>query len=515
MAVKVPKGYRDCPALGCFISSADCGQKRNSELLCPATCAFSPFAPPGYDLWLRLDGTWMPKAVKWIVSNVGAEEFRQTVEDYCPDGAADETIDFDLAFPVAVHWYLGWYRGADGQTLGERWKKAGWPGLNNDERVMSEYRCRSVPTLLEIQRITDPQSVWVRDIWAEPRAEPFLIVDRTAARDFRTFDLIVSWITRYPHFGRFVGAAFKVPRMIREGFESEWLAFVQEELDLEHKPNTDEMRQVLASDFDYAFDLLRDLERESSEAMLRGVNAQICRAFYRIIGSRKQILAQLGELPEFEPAEAPSEDDLPDCDAFTWLRRGESKRIEAEMPEPFRHHDDESAGVGVLGRLSVGADEVMVQTMSAQKNDFARLRLQEVFGPQLRFERESRVDAAVQIADRLKDLRENDEYGINPDGPAGHPQGTAPEIPTEMKVKLIRMAMERHFDRLADAKLPLFGGRSPREAARDPVLRQAVISWVKDQWLNAIELGQRDGADLADLPRKLAMELGLDELRDF
>jgi hypothetical protein len=49
-------------------------------LNCPASCPFNPFAPAGYDLWLRLDGTWTPKAAEWVVKCVGADEFRKMLE---------------------------------------------------------------------------------------------------------------------------------------------------------------------------------------------------------------------------------------------------------------------------------------------------------------------------------------------------------------------------------------------------------------------------------------------------
>jgi hypothetical protein len=40
-----------------------------------------------------------------------------------------------------------------------------------------------------------------------------------------------------------------------------------------------------------------------------------------------------------------------------------------------------------------------------------------------------------------------------------------------------------------------------------------VVSWwVKDQWNNTIELGRRDGVPLDDFLRRLARELGVDEL---
>jgi len=423
--------------------------------------------------------------------------------------------DLDLAFPAAVHWLLAAFRDDKGQTLGELWEKAGWLGLNNDERVMSGYRCRSFATLLEVQRVVDAQSVLVKDLWAGKGAQPFLMVDRMAAGRFRPFELLLSWVTPYPHFVRFVGSAVTVPRNLKEAFESEWRAFTKEELALKRKPTLGQMKEMLAMDLGYAVDLVRDLGREQMQHMLRGSDIEVCRIYFSIVGARHQVLEALRSLPEFEPDDEPSEDNLPESDSFVWLRRGESKRIEASMPEAFRHSDDESAGVGVLGRISVGRTEVMVQTMGRLKSDFARARLAEIFGPQLRFERDSRINLALQMAERIE--REGSVGGDVDlaDFPSKRQSKLDPEIPPEAKAQLIRAAMERHYQGLADAKLPIFGGHSAREAARDPVSRPKVVSWVKDQWNNTIELGKRDGILLDDFPRKLARELGVDELLDL
>ena len=505
MATKSPKGMRPCPATGGLISSVDCGSKRNSELSCPASCPFNPFGPAGYDLWLRLDGTWTPKAAEWIVKCVGADEFREMLESCAGDGGLEEAFDHDLAFASAIHWYLGWYRGFDGLTLGEAWRKAGWPGLNNDERVMSEHRCRSFPTLLEVERPEDGQSVWARDLWAGPDSAAFLLVDRMAAKELVRFDLVISWVTRYPHFARFVGGGLHLPRDLLEAFEYEWRAFAREELNLKRKPTADQMRSVLASDFDYAHELIADLGADARQAMLRNADLQVCSAFYRIAGPAPAVLDRIVSCPEFEACESEAGEDLPESTAFTWLRRGESKRIEAKMPEAFQHPDDESLGVGILGRVSVGPKGVLVRTMSGQKHDFARERVAEIFGPLLEFVKESRIDAAAQLADRIES-DEDDETDTD-DPPAE-------DIPPAVRVEVLRMAMEKHFAGLADAKLPIFGGRSAREAARIPKLRPAVVSWAKDQWESAARLGRRDGTDITDYPRRLAAELGLDELKD-
>jgi hypothetical protein len=454
----------------------------------------------------------MPKAVEWVVSCVGDDEFRETIEDFRPEG---DMHDLDLAFPAAVHWLLAAFRDDTGQTLGELWEKAGWPGLNNDERVMSRYRCQSFATLLEVQRVVDAQSVLVVDLWAGKSAQPFLMVDRMAAGRFRPFELVLSWVTLYPHFARFVGSAVAVPRNLKEVFESEWGAFTKEEFGLKRRPTPGQLKEMLAMDLSYAVELVRDVGRQSMQHMLRGSDIEVCRTYFSMVAARLQILEVLGRLPEFEPDDEPSEENLPESDSFVWLRRGESMRIEASMPEAFRHPDDESAGVSVLGRISVGRAEVMVQTMGRQKSDFARVRLAEIFGPQLRFERDSRVNVALQMAERLeRDGSAGGEGGLA-DKSSKRSSKADPEISPEAKAQLIRTAMERHFRDLADAKLPVFGGRSAREAAQDPSSRPAVVSWVKGQWSNTIALGQRDGVLLDDLPRKLAKELGIDELLDL
>jgi len=319
------------------------------------------------------------------------------------------------------------------------------------------------------------------------------------------FDLLVCWVTRYPHFARFVSGGLHLPRDLLEAFEDEWRAFARKELKLKRKPTADQMRSVLASDFDSARELIADLGADARQAMLRNADLQICSAFYRIAGPTQAVFDRVASCPEFEACDFEAGEDLPESTAFTWLRRGESKRIESKMPEAFRHPDDESLGVGVLGRISVGSKEVLVRTMSGLKHDFARERVTEIFGPLLEFVKESRIDAAAQLADRI-DSGEEDE--ADTDDPPGQ------DIPQEVRAEMLRMAMEKQFAGLADAKLPIFGGRSAREAARNPKLRPAVVSWAKGQWESAARLGRRDGADITDYPRRLAAELGLDELND-
>jgi hypothetical protein len=453
----------------------------------------------------------MVRAIKWIVDSIGADEFRETIQDFIPERDEGDEWRGEMALPIAVHWLLGGKRDKDGHTLGDRWREAGWPNLNNDERVMSEHRCRSFPTLIEIQRVDGTEKVWVNDLWAAKGSESFLIIDRTAAKGLNPYDLLVGWVTRYPHFGRFVGTVIQVPRNLREAFESEWRVFAKENLGLKHRASLKDMRLSLASDFDYAYDLVGELRHSWAVAMMRGADLQICRTYYHANGARESILQQLSSLPEFEKDDHAEHDDLPASIAFTWLRRGESKRIEADMPESFRH-PDESAGVGVLGRLCVGMAEVMVQTMNPQLNAFARLRLDEIFGRELSFVRESRIDAAAQMAELLEQQQAEQWDPSEAEAPPLAPISLPDAISSEVRAQLVLREMERHFDSMADARIPIFGNRTPREAAANPSTRSSVVDWMKDQWQGTIEMGKRNGADLSHLPRKLALELGLHEL---
>ena len=70
------RGKRDCPASGNAICTACCGANRGSKLECPSDCSSYPFGTTAYDLWLRVDGSWMPKAIEYVLSRVGRSDFQ-------------------------------------------------------------------------------------------------------------------------------------------------------------------------------------------------------------------------------------------------------------------------------------------------------------------------------------------------------------------------------------------------------------------------------------------------------
>ena len=69
------RGKRDCPAVEGVICPACCGANRGGELNCPPDCISYPFGTEAYDLWLRVDGSWFPKALEYVLSHVGRTDF--------------------------------------------------------------------------------------------------------------------------------------------------------------------------------------------------------------------------------------------------------------------------------------------------------------------------------------------------------------------------------------------------------------------------------------------------------
>jgi hypothetical protein len=79
----------------------------------------------------------------------------------------------------------------------------------------------------------------------------------------------------------------------------------------------------------------------------------------------QEVRTALESKPEFQLADdreiAPGEQPVA---GYVWLRKGESKRIEKALPQPFRY-DDEEAGVGTLGNVKLFPDRLVIETFPA------------------------------------------------------------------------------------------------------------------------------------------------------
>ncbi len=100
------------------------------------------------------------------------------------------------------------------------------------------------------------------------------------------------------------------------------------------------------------------------ESMIDSLDVSEWKAVYRMNISRDEIAKVLSMKPEFELEESETQGVM----EYSWVRRGESKKLEKKMPALFQH-SDESSGVGSLGRLRLLADTLEVIALDRRSSD--------------------------------------------------------------------------------------------------------------------------------------------------
>ncbi len=198
--VNSTKGKRACPALGKDISSAECGDSRNSKLACPPECAFNPFAPSQQDRLLELEAKLDVGLLEWIATGAG-QKMRATL-----DTLRREDAEVGVARLVSKC-YLS--RDPDGLTEAQRWEKNGGFRFNNDLRALFAAKSRIRARLVEVHRVPDDLRVEVVDL-LEPGSPPFVMIDRELAEAAVRFTTVLIWSFRLPHFERRVGEGINI-----------------------------------------------------------------------------------------------------------------------------------------------------------------------------------------------------------------------------------------------------------------------------------------------------------------
>src|SRR5262245_2572677 len=114
--------HRFCPALNRQITSAECGENRNSQYRCPESCVFNPFAPQNYSQALEAEARFDDLALRSLTTepNHGIRIAR-LCQKLNPDepGEINPFIYYELSFHQDDH----------GLTFLRRWEKLGFPDL--------------------------------------------------------------------------------------------------------------------------------------------------------------------------------------------------------------------------------------------------------------------------------------------------------------------------------------------------------------------------------------------------
>ncbi len=267
------------------------------------------------------------------------------------------------------------------------------------------------------------------------------------------------------------GSGLEVTDMIRSAYEKSLINNAANEA---HRRRGFTPKMFLSENFGECCDAITNMARDTLENMARNLDAHQIVSSYRIQGERSEIEAILKSKPEFRLDDAlRKEDDHPTTVRYVWQRVGESKKIEKEMPDMFRHEEGDMA-VGILGTVKLFSDQFVLETISKQKHKFAKKMVKKYWGKRLVLEKEATVDLAKHA---IKSAREGWDKRVNGEEVERPPRQSS--VPPEVEAEILRTTMTEHYQKFIDMTVPLLDGMTPREASKVPKMHPKLVELMK------------------------------------
>jgi hypothetical protein len=484
------KKKRMCPALGREIASAECGAGRNTRLACPPACPHNPFSPDNYAQALAIEDGLTPKVLRRLAAELGSAY-------PVPAGRTPEDPDFFVR-SIQARFFD---RDVTGRTFAERWQAAGYTGLTNDERVIFDGQRQMHLMLLELHRI-EPEQCEAQDR-LDPAAAPLLILDRSLAGLAVRFASLLVWAYPQPQYWRLHGVASVIPEC--PGLEPEEVvrAVVRH---LGGPVDMPALREWLQANFALMHRALGALAEGFRQRAFERMAVSSHSAVYRLRTPAAELARRFAALPALVPEPLPAKERKEGyTQGWVWLDGTADTKL------------DGFAGVPTLGNLALGPEHLCLKGGMGQRFTQLRAAFERAFGQDVELVGERTDDVARQFAQKHP--------------PQGDPALVPPELLAlapqyAMNVSLVRLpvqgvsdpgALELQMARnmvstYADQPVPALDGRTPREAARDPLLRPRLVTLMKRLVRQHDETCQRLGEQV-DI-NGLLRALGLTEL-DF
>ena len=461
--------------MGRGISPADCGEQRQTRLACPADCSHNPFNPANYSQLLEIEDRFDAKSVERLLAAASNTEAMKA-------DIARAKAQGIHAIQAFFTWKLFIAGDADKTTFARRWEQTGGSELKNDERVLLRAKMQMRMVLLEVRRILAGSRIEAVDLLS-PNPTPMIFQDRSLAGTAVRFSTFLTWAYPLPHYWRLSGTGTSVqdvaqltaPEIVREIVRHLGGPLAEAE-----------MRRWLAEHFHRFNAALQAVSRLRRQQMLAGMDAKSGKAVYELRAPFAQCRERLDMVAEVEPDDLSAKEQN---EGFAELR-------EWFDPQPGAKHLTGPGGRMVLGRVLLGQSLWRLEAFGAER--LARLRqlFEQQLGERVRFSGERVDDLGARLAAKEPagdqslvppHLLENpDQMSLATSRTLALPPGVSPK---DAEQELMRAA-ERAF---LDDHIPALGNRTPREAARDPVLRPRLIHLMKQRVRNHDERNLQTG----------------------
>jgi hypothetical protein len=470
------KGKRSCPALGGAICSQCCGQHRLQDIVCPSDCMYlGGLAVIGNPV-LAAAG-FMPSeyAAAWdkLQSYVqGVSAFRNEALLRCFDPPEEpEQWDTD----VAVGYLFYGHCDAGRRRMVDHFLAVRGRWLAPGEVAAMLALQRAWASLFEVASTPTGTSLELRDLLS---GETVRVLDMAASGQLKKWDVIFSYLMPVRDHLEMTGAACLVPRQhvarVRAAIEAE---LVNERVARPGIPD----RELVGSVAWAAIRTLREARREFQMPALQtsdGENLVSCKAHYAT-SDEAAVRAGLAGIAELEADDA----------AYRWFRTGDGAVAGDGAGDSAGDSDRPTfPGSTTLGHIRVSRDELMLETMSRERNERGRRLLEAALGP--------------LIAHR-EDAFESFEAALGDPGKRSvHPPG---HVPSDEERAAVGEYLLDHYRRWLDDPLPALGGKTPRDAARTDQGRAQVEELLKDIENTSLAIPGGEAVDFDALRRELGI----------
>ncbi len=484
------KKKRSCPALNQPISPADCGANRLAKYACPGTCEYNPFSARNYDALMSLEDILDRKTLAALSRlHPDPHGFARTQHEarraYGPAG------EFSTAMRAIFD-----ERDPFGRTVAERWLATDGASLSNDERVLLRAKMQFQPALIEVQRVVDEHHLEVINLF-DPERRTLTILDRSIAATVGRFTSMLVWMYPLSHIWRVGGAGFEppeIPAMSPATVVDACIRHLGGPIDPQPRATW------LWSHFEELTEAFQAVDAERRRRQFAVTDATVGQASYALEVPLAECLAMLASHPDIDP-----EDPGPElaAEGFQAVRVWLAAATGTDDHQ-VRH---------LLGRLLFKADTLRVDAIGGARLDDLKAKAEALLGPRIRFTAERRDDMAARF---LQQIPPPDAALVPPElleqvGPLQLSSSIMP--PPQVKAGEDHMLDIRRdlLRTLLDEKVPALDHHTPREAAKHPALRPALVEWTKGlirlQDMENLRTGTRD-----DLMNQVVRELDLPEL---
>lgn len=487
---------RHCPALGGEITPVDCGEDRNRRHACPMDCPHNPFNPDNYTQLLEIEDRLDAKTMDRL-ANESRDRFAFQRETEAIHAKASM-----LGLHVHLVRKTHLERDAAGATFAQRWEKAGYAGLRNDERALFAAKAQMRVSALEIQRVIDHQLIEAVDLLA-PQNGTLRLVDRSLAARATRFTVLMVWTFPLRHFWRPSGPAIVLPdtgnlapgELLRETLRHLGAPLAEPE----------ELKRWAAENYERINDSFNATGLERRRLMFTGADAELCEGMYDLPTGPNEVRRALAAAADVERGALATDDSKPVfTEAWTFFEPNEGAASSGPV-----------GGRRVCGRLLLGPKHGRLEAMGHARYDALRVRVESLCGGTMRFSAERRQNVVAQMLGSAKSA----DLTLVPPSLLDKPLklefstsridgGRAGELPEAMEARLMQASLAR----FSDEKLPALSDHTPREAAAEPGLRPALVELVKSRVRQVDENNLRTGR--SDDINWLIRELGLAEI-DF